>query len=130
HDLVAVDHLAGGVDGQTPVRVAVVRQAQVGAVRAHRGADVVEVGGTAVVVDVVAVGAGVDLDHRGAGLAVGTRGRRAGGAVGAVDDDDEPVQPARRGIEQVPDIAVQGVLLRGPRDTADRRAGRSGDGTV
>ena len=86
---------AVGVDGQAAVGVAVVGDAEVGAVREHRRLQRVEVGGAAPVVDVEPVGFGVDGDDLGAGLPVGLRRGRRRGAVGAVDDDVQPVEPVR-----------------------------------
>ncbi len=56
HDLVAVDHRAGGVDRQAAVGVAVVGDAEVGAVLDDGGLEPVQVGGAAAVVDVEPVG--------------------------------------------------------------------------
>ena len=77
------------VDGQAAVGVAVEGEADVGAVLDHGRLERLEVGRAAAVVDVEAVGLGVDRDHLGAGAAQRQRpglGRRA---VGAVDDDLE-----------------------------------------
>ena len=52
HDPVTVDVGPGRVDGQAPVGVAVVRDAEVGAVLEHRGAHEAEVRGSDAVVDV------------------------------------------------------------------------------
>ena len=86
-DRVAVDDLAVGGDGQAAVGVAVVGDAEVGAVRADRLDQRAEVGGPDAVVDVPAVGLAADRVHRGAGAAVDLGRDRGGGAVRAVDDD-------------------------------------------
>ena len=79
-----------GVDGQAAVGVAVVRDAQVGAVLADGVAERAEVGGADPVVDVEPVRLGVQRDDLGAGPAVGL-GRDGGRrAVRAVDDDPQP----------------------------------------
>src|SRR6202042_3070647 len=54
-DLISVDHLPGGVDGQAAVGVAVVRDADVGSLGPDHGRDRVQVGGAAAGVDVVTV---------------------------------------------------------------------------
>ena len=63
------------VDGQAAVGVAVEREADVGAVLEHGRAQRLEVGGAAAVVDVEAVGLGVDRDHLGAGVRAARAGR-------------------------------------------------------
>ena len=94
HDRVTVDDLAGGIDRQAPVGVAVVRQTQVGTVGDHRRSHRIQVCRPAAVVDVETVGFGVDGDDVGAGRAVGPRCGRRRGAVRAVDDDGQPVERA------------------------------------
>ena len=86
-DRVAVDEVAVGGDGQAAVGVAVVGDAEVGAVRPHRVDQRPEVGGPDPVVDVPAVGRVADRVHRGPGAAVDLGRDRGGGAVRAVHDD-------------------------------------------
>ncbi len=83
-----------------------------------------EVRGAAVVVDVQAVGRGVDLDDLGAGAAqrLGADVRR--GTVGAVDDDAQTVEPVRQRGEQVLDVHLGALGVVG--DATDARAGRAG----
>ena len=68
-----------------------------------------QVGGADAVVDVQAVRLGADDDHVGAGVLEHLRGTAAGRAVGAVQDDLEPVEAVRERAEQVHDVAVLGV---------------------
>ena len=84
----------GGVDGEAAVGVAVVGEAEVGAVLDDRGLQRTQVGRAAALVDPVAVAVGVDRDDVGAGPAVGLRGQRARRALRAVDDDAQPGQRA------------------------------------
>ena len=113
---------AAGVDGQAAVGVAVVGQAEVGAVGHHRLLQRLHVRGPAAVVDVQPVGLGVDRDDVGARGPVGPRrgGRR--GAVRAVDDDGQPVEPGGERLAGVAQVAVQRVV--GVDDPADGRADR------
>ncbi len=69
HDLVAVDDAAEVVDGEAAVGVAVVGDAEVGAVVHDRGREGLEVGRADAVVDVEAVGVGADHGDAGAGVA-------------------------------------------------------------
>ena len=118
---------AAGVDGQAAVGVAVVGQPEVGAVGHHRGLQRLHVRRAAAVVDVQPVGLGVDRDDVGARRAVGPRcgGRR--GAVGAVDDDGQLVEPGGDGLADVAQVAVERIL--GVDHAADARAGRPAAGT-
>ena len=68
HDLIAVDDLAGSVHGKAPVGVAVVRDAEVGAVRDDSCRKLVEVCRADAVVDVQSVGIGADDRHACAGI--------------------------------------------------------------
>ena len=112
-----------GVDGQAAVGVAVVRQPEVGAVGHHRRPQRLHVCRAAAVVDVQPVGFGVDRDDVRACGAVGARrgGRR--GAVRAVDDDGQPVEPGGERLADVAQVAVQRVV--GVDDPADARADRA-----
>ena len=67
-DLVAVDRLAGAVDGEHPVAVAVERDAEVVAALADGLLEQREVGGAATLVDVLAVRFVADRGHLGAEL--------------------------------------------------------------
>ena len=108
HHLVAVHQRAVLVDDDHPVRVAVQRDADVGAHLVHLPGHRHRVGGAAFLVDVEAVGLVVDGDDLGAQLP--ERGGRhlVAGAVGAVDNDPQARQ--RHGARQRPlgelDIAV------------------------
>ena len=74
--------------------------------RAHDGGlEVVEVGRAVAVVDVEAVGLGADLEDLGAGQPEHLGRDLAGGAVGAVDDDLDAVEPVGQDGEQVGDVA-------------------------
>jgi hypothetical protein len=91
-------------------------------------AQAVQVGGAVAVVDVEAVRLRADHGDVGAGLAQRPRGDVAGGAVRAVDDDAQPVEPVRRRGEQAVDVAVRGV--HEPVHAADAGAGRALPGLV
>ena len=87
HDVVAVDDAAGVIDRQQAIGVAVERQPEIGAVGHDRRGERVEVGGTAVVVDVAPVRSVVDGSDTGGGSGEDARGECTGRSVGAVDDD-------------------------------------------
>ena len=81
------------VHGEAAVGVAVVRDAEVGAVLDDGGLEQVQVGGAAAVVDVEAVGLGADGDDLGAGPGERLGRDPGGGAVRLVEDDLQPVEP-------------------------------------
>ena len=64
HDRVTVDDRAGRVDGEATVGVAVVREAEIGPVIDYGLLQIVQMRRAAAVVDVEAVGFGVDRDDR------------------------------------------------------------------
>ena len=74
-DLVAVDHVADGIGEQRPVGVAVEREARLRAAADHLGGDDLGVQRAAAVVDVRAVGLGVDRRSRGRRAGAGARAR-------------------------------------------------------
>ena len=114
-DLVAVDDVALVVDREAAVGVTVEREPDVGAVLDDGRLERVEVGRAAAVVDVQAVGVGVDRDDVGAGVAERLRAGVAGGALGAVEHDLDAREGVVDGAHQ-----VGGVLVDGRRGTARR----------
>ena len=123
HDLVAVHLAAQVVDRQAAVGVTVVRDSGVGAERDHRIPQPGQVSRPVAVVDVEAVRIGADHDHLGSGRPEGLRGDHAGRSMSAIQDDPQPVQPVRQGLQQVLDVAAGRV--RQASDPADFRAGRT-----
>src|ERR1700689_102697 len=77
----------------------------------------------AAVVDVQAVGFGVDRDDARTGGAVDTRCGRRGGAVCAVHDHSQPVELDGAGLAHLPEVTVQRIL--GVDHPADVRAYRT-----
>ncbi len=122
-DLVAVDLLARRVHGEAAVGVAVVRDAQVGAVLDDGGAQQVQVGGAAAVVDVQAVRVRADGDDLGAGPCERLGRDPGGGAVRLVQDDLEAVEPVGQDADEVGDVPVEALRVVG--DPADAGAGRA-----
>ena len=128
-DLVAVDDLAGGVDGQAAVGVAVVRDPGVGAVLDHGGRQRVQVGGAAALVDVQPVRVGADRDDLGAGPAQQAGRELVGGPVRAVHDHPQPGQRRRppcragHGGQQVVQVAL--ALVGGVPDPAEPALGHA-----
>jgi hypothetical protein len=128
HHVVAVHHPAGVVDREAAVGVAVQGDAGGRAVGDDGLAQAVQVRGAVAVVDVEAVRLRTDHGDVGAGLAQRPRRDLAGGAVRAVDDDAQPVEPVRRRGEQAGDVAVRGV--REAAHPADAGAGGALPGLV
>ncbi len=122
-DLVAVDLRAGAVDREAAVRVAVVRDAEVGAVLDHGLLEEPQVGGAAAVVDVEAVRLGADGDDLGTRPGEGLGRNAGGGAVRLVQDDLEPVQAVGEDTDEVRDVLVEALVVVG--DAADAGAGRT-----
>ena len=113
-DLVPVDHVAGGVHGEAAVGVAVVGDAGVGILGDDTLAQTGQVRRATAVVDVQAVGDGVDRHDVRAEAAQRLGGGARGGAVGAVDDHAQPAQRVRRRGDH--------VTGRRPRSRRRRRA--------
>ena len=109
HDLVAVDLLPLGVHGQAAIGVAVMGDAEVRPVGHHGLLQRPQVGRAHAVVDVEAVGLGADHDQLGPGIAERVRRRTGSGAVGAVQNDLQPLEAVRDGRDQVHHVAVLGV---------------------
>ena len=110
--LVAVDDRAGGVDGQAPVGVTVVGQAEVGAVLHDRRLQQLEVGGAGAVVDAGAVTVRRDGDDLRARPPVDLGGQGGRRALRAVDDDLQPRGRRRQGGEQAVDVAPRRPACR------------------
>ncbi len=123
-DLVAVDLLAGRVHGQAAVGVAVVRDAEVGAVLDDGGPEQRQVRGAAAVVDVQAVRLGTDRDDLGPGPRESLGRDVGGGAVRLVQDDLQAVEPIGEHSDEMGDVTVEalGVVA----DPAHAGAGGTG----
>src|SRR5471030_2088098 len=111
-ELVAVVEAAGGVAHDEAVGVAVERDAEVGAVGAHRHRYRFGRGGAVTGVDVETVGLVADGDDFGAQFMEHVRRDIVGGAVGAVDDDFQAaqVQLVRESALAKFDVAALGVV--------------------
>ena len=91
-DQVPVDHAAALVDGEAAVGVSVVGEAHVETLLDHEGAELLDMRGTAVHVDVEAVGGVVDHVGLGTkGVEDGARDAR-GGTVRTVETDLEALE--------------------------------------
>ena len=112
HELVAIDLPALLVHQDQPVGVAVQRDAEVGAIGEHFALEHRRSGGAAAAVDVDAVGLDADRDDFGAQFPQDLGRHLVGGAMGAIDDDLQPVEPqaAREGVLDELDIAAAGVI--------------------
>ncbi len=85
NQLVAVDHLAALIDHDQPVRIAVERNADMGAAVAHDRLQLIGMHRTAIAVDIGAVRLDADRNDIGAQLPEHGRRHLVGSAVGAVD---------------------------------------------
>ena len=99
HQLIAVDELAALVDREHAVRVAVEREAEIGAARPHRGLQLLRMRRAATGVDVPAVGIGVQHVDARARVAQRARPELRRRPVRAVDHH---VQPVERAPESAP----------------------------
>ena len=127
HNLVAVNLVAQLVAGQAAVGVAVKGNAQIVAAGLDHGAQLVQVGGAAAVVDVHAVGVGVDDVGVQLGETVKQPGGSGGrGAVGAVHQNPHARQIRAHGGGQMVDVVLP-LLLVGVDDPADVAVGLQGD---
>ncbi len=93
HQLVAVEDDAVLVGHDQPVGVAVERDADIGAARQHLLAHLLGRQRAAFAVDVEPVRRHADRKHLGAEFPEHGRRDLVGGAVGAIDDDPQPVEP-------------------------------------
>src|SRR5699024_9393068 len=96
-DRITIDDLAGCVDSDEPVGVAVVGDADIRPQLHHLLDQVIRFGGTAVVVDVRPVGLGMDRGDLTAEGAVHVGSDGTGRTVGAVDHDLQAGQVGVRG---------------------------------
>jgi hypothetical protein len=92
HGMVAVHHLALVIHQNNPVAVPVQGDAQIGVMAADHGLQDGGVGGTALPVDVAAVGPDAEGDDLGPQLRQHRGSDPVGGAMGAVQSDLEAVQ--------------------------------------
>ncbi len=137
---VAVEHVAGRGDGHDAVGVAVEREAEVEPFADDLVAQVVDVGRTDAVVDVLPVGLVTDDDEAtGLQLAEQHGGHGGGRAVCAVDPDGQPAEiDAGDLLEQVAQVGVdevgidrQGAMVeRRQRLRAEVLVGPIGDGRL
>ena len=123
-DLVAVDDLAGVVDREAAVGVAVDGEAGVGPVLEHGLPQRGQVGRAAAGVDVEPVGAVPDRDDPRAGGGQRLRAGLVRSTVGAVEHHGEAVEAHVEGVDEVSDVVGDRRGVR--RHPAHVRAGRQG----
>ena len=126
-DLVAVDDFAALIGEDDAVGIAVERDADIGAMFQHGGAEVFRDGGADILVDVEPVRLDADGDDRGAEFPEGGGGDFIGGTVRAIEHDAQAVQAqaALQGGFGGFDIAAGGVhQARGAAETV--RGGEAG----
>ena len=109
HDLVPVDHRAVRVYREAAISVTVVGDAEVGAVRQHRGREPVEVSRSDTVVDVGAVGIGTDDSNPGARIREHLRCYPRGRTVRAIQHHVQPVEALGHRPEEVEHVTVFGI---------------------
>ena len=109
-DEVAVHELAGGVDGEHAVAVAVESQAEVESVGRDDLLERADVRGTAARVDIGPVGLGEEHGDVGARLGERQRRRLRHGAVRAVEDDLHAAEIQRDAAHDVPHVTLDGSL--------------------
>ena len=105
-DLVTVDDLAGSVDGQAAISVAIERETGVGAVGHDGCLQILQVRRPAVTVDVQAIRLSMDGDDGGTQMRERLRPDLEGSTVGAIEHDGESVESLRHGVDQV--LGVRG----------------------
>ena len=111
HHLVAVNEHTVLVHGQAPVGVTVEGDADVVAARLYHGSQRIHVGRTAFIVDVDAVGVGIDNVGTQLGELVKEPGRSGiGGAVGAIHQDAQASQIAGDGGLEVVNVVGHRLL--------------------
>ena len=120
HELVAVDDRARLVHDDQPVGIAIERNADIGAGFDHRPAQQAGIGRSATLVDVEAVGLDPDRDHVRAKLPQGRRRDLVGGAVGAIDNDFEPVESHLGWERRLRGVDVAAARILDPLRPADR----------
>ncbi len=124
HDLVAVDDLALLVDDHDAVGVTVERYADVGAQLAHLGAELLRRRRSALVVDVASVRLDADLDHLRTELPQRLGRDLVAGAVGAIDDDPQAIEPQILGQRAFGELDVAFLRALDPRRAPDGIGGR------
>ncbi len=126
HQLVAVDQMALLVDDDDAVGVAVERDADVGAQLAHLARQRVGRGRADVAVDVEAVRLDADGDDLRAQLPQRFGRHLVGRAVGAIDDDAQPVEvdvARQRALGEFDVAGVDALDALGAAEPARRRRG-------
>ena len=127
HQLIAIEDRAAFVGDDQPVGIAVERDAEIGAARQHLAAHLLGSHRAAFAVDVEPVRRHADAEHLGAKLPEHGRSHLVGGAVGAIDDDPEAVEPQalREALLDELDIAAAGIFEPlGAAEVARRGAAR------
>ena len=119
HQLVAVDQLPLLVDNDQAVRVTVERQADIRAARDNRFLHQPRMGRAAVVVDVETVGRDAERDHLGAELPQRVGRDMIGGAVCAIDDHLEAVEPKMLGKRILGELDIAAARIVDPPSPAD-----------
>ncbi len=123
-DLVAVNDLTIGVDGDATVGVPIVRHAGVSAVLHHGGPQRFHVGRATGVVDPGPVPVGMQGDHVSTGRAQHARRQQGRGTLRTVDHDPKPGQRDGHGRQQEVRVALHESTV--VTDPPDRRAGGTG----
>ena len=109
HDLVTVDDVAFCINGQAAVGIPVVRQSEVRPVFPHGCLCLLNVCGSAVIVDVVGIGSVIDRINASTCRRIGFRGNLRRSTIRAVDDDVQAGKIRRTDFLQMLQVAFMRI---------------------
>ena len=124
HDLVTVDNIALGINGQAAVCIAVVREPQVSVMFQHSALQNIDMRRSAIFIDVERVGFVKNRDDIGAGGLIRHGRSRRRSTIRAIHHNPNAIQGRRHSPGEMEQIALQGVggFLDNTTNSRTRRA--------
>ena len=122
HDLIAIDEIAIGINGQAAIRIAIVCNSEICHIRNDCTLQLLDVRGAAIRVDVDAIRVGVDLDHVRTRATVRLGCGVGRSSIGTVDNDAQTIESMRHRRDQVIDVVLDEIgTFNDPTDISTRR---------